>query len=127
MALNKAQLAYMSWLQANHPALYGKVVPNDPGLSGIFDSIANGFKSLVANAGSLFSTYVTSKGQLDLLKANTARAKQGLPPVASLEELAQSNAWSIQAGQPMSFLSGIPPIAWVAGGGLLLFLLLRRK
>lgn len=126
--MNKAQLAYMSWLQKTHPALYKKVVPDDAGLSGIIDSITSGFNSLVNNAGALFTTYVSGKTALDLLKVNTKRAKAGQPPFATIAEANQ--AASLEARYPMgqpSLLQSIPPMVWIAGGGLILFLLLRKK
>jgi hypothetical protein len=121
--LSKAQLAFMAWLQAKHPNIYQRAVPDNAGLSGIIDSITAGFNSVMNNAGSLLSSYVTGKSQLDLLKLNIQRAKAGLPPQTADEQALMRGA---STAAP-SFLSQIPPVAWIGAGGLLLWFILRRK
>jgi hypothetical protein len=121
--LGKPQLAFMQWLQATHPNIYRQAVPDESGMSGVMDSITNGFNSLMSNAGTLLNQYVAGKQQIDLLKINISRAKQGLPPISAT---GPSNAIA-SSDSSSGFLSAVPLWAWIglAVGGT--WLLLRKK
>lgn len=113
------QAAFLSWLRVNHPNLYQQSLP-EGGMSGLFDSLASGFKSIVSNASSALSTYVTGKEQMELLKLNVARAKAGLHPVTSLQQV-------YEPARPASAFGNIPTWAIVTGVGVLAFLLFSRR
>ncbi len=115
--LNASQIAFMNWLKANHPNLYAQSVQESPQLSGFMDSLANGFKSLMANSTQLLSQYVAGKSQIAQLKLNIERAKQGLAPITGNEPLAPVAPTGLAA---------VPMWVWIGGGGALLFLLLRK-
>lgn len=87
----KNRALYLAWLRQNFPELYDDAVASvresfeRQQLSGLFDSIGNAFKGIIDNVTQslpqLAQTYTQYQAQKDLLKANTQRAQQGLPPL----------------------------------------------
>lgn len=86
-----ARAQYLAWLRQNFPSLYDDVVSelqnefNQRQMAGLFDSIGNAFTNIVDNVTKnlpqLAQTYAQYDAQKDLLRANTQRAQQGLPPL----------------------------------------------
>lgn len=76
---------YLVWLRTNFPDLYAQAMQEGGGLNGIFDSIGSAFNNLVKNVTdslpSLANTYAQYRNQEQLIKANSQRAQQGLPPL----------------------------------------------
>lgn len=82
---------YLAWLRTNFPDLYEDATASiredfqQRQLSGFFDTIGTAFNSIVTNVSQalpqLAQTYAQYGAQKDLLRANTTRANQGLPPL----------------------------------------------
>lgn len=89
ITINRAR--YLAWLREYFPELYFRATTQllgtakQRGLSGFFDTLVGGFKSVVTSVTtalpSLAKTYVEYDVQKRLIEANTRRASQGLPPV----------------------------------------------
>lgn len=86
---NRAQ--YLAWLRTNFPEIYEDAIApvrqefEERQLSGFFDSLGTAFNSVVDNVTKalpqLSQAYAQYNTQRDLLRANTARASQGLAPL----------------------------------------------
>jgi hypothetical protein len=79
----QARIAFLSWLQQNHPALASAAIdyadsPNN-NMSGLGEE--SWWQKLAAGATALGTTYLALKNQRDTMKLNIARAEQGLPPL----------------------------------------------
>ena len=110
---SKAQVAFLSWVKAKHPAFYAQL-QQEAGLG----DVATTFNNVLNSASTLLTHYVAGKQQVALLKLNIERAKQGQLPLDQLQ------ATRLREGPAVS--PGVPTWVWVAGGAGLLFLLLRR-
>lgn len=113
--MTPAQYAFMDWLAKTHPNLYDAAMPKGPELSGLFDSITNGFQNVVQGVSNALNTYVTGKEQLQLIKLNVARAQQGLKPVTDVN--------AITAAPVLLNRLTIPTWVYWAGGAVLALLL----
>lgn len=118
--LSPAQFAFMKWFYEKHPALARKAEEQHASLNGFLDSLTNVFNNVVTQAPELMKQYVAGKSQIDQLKINLERAKQGLYPLDA--------GGGVYAGQPQMLPSpaGVPLLVWIAGGALLTFLVLKR-
>jgi hypothetical protein len=96
------------------------------GSGGLFSNVATAVASIVT-AG------MTANNQSNLLKVNTQRASQGLPPVDSngvpirTSLLTPSSNPTIARIESTIAGAASSPLLWVAGLGLLGFLLLRKR
>ena len=82
---------YIAWLRTDFPELYDRAVTplvrnaRQVGLSGFFDTLVGGIKSVAASVGQalpgLAKTYVEYDVQRRLIEANTKRAQQGMAPL----------------------------------------------
>lgn len=145
ITINRAQ--YLFWLRENFPELYYQATmplistAKQRGLSGFFDTLVGGFKSVVSSVTtalpSLAKTYVEYDVQKRLIEANTKRAGQGLPPVqydASGQLVVAGGIPYTQADIAMAqqLQTGAPAqdqstLYWILGGlGVLALLLFRR-
>jgi hypothetical protein len=129
--VNRAK--YLAWLRTNYPDLYNEAMPQQ-GVSGFLDSIGSVFNNVVNNVTQalpqLANTYSQYRAQEQLIRMNSDRAKQGLPP------LSYQNGQLVDAsGQPYTSgdlsiaqtASKWGPIAIVGGVVLLAVLLLRGR
>lgn len=118
-SLTPAQYAFVKWLYDKHPNIAQKAEAHHASLGGFMDSLTSVFNNVVTQAPELMKQYVSGKTQIETLKLNLARAKQGLYPV--------DEGGGVYAGaQPLPAPAGVPLTAWIAGGALLTLLLLRR-
>jgi hypothetical protein len=123
--LSPAQYAFVSWLYTNHPNLAREAEEHREALSGFMDSLTSVFNTVITKAPDIMSQYVAGKQQTELLKINLARAKANEYPLdASGSLYTGGNTFQQAVSAPMM---GVPTWAWIAGGGLLLFLLLRKR
>jgi hypothetical protein len=143
ITINRAQ--YLFWLRENFPELYFQATlplmraAKARGLSGFFDTLVGGFKSVVASVAtalpSLAKTYAEYDVQKRLIAANTQRASQGLPPVqydAAGQLVVAGGMPYTQADLAMaqqlqnSGVTGNDMLYWILGFGLVAVLLLKR-
>ena len=122
--LTPAQYAFVSWLYTNHPNIAREAEERREALSGFMDSLTSVFSTVMAKAPDMLNQYVAGKQQIELLKINLQRAKQNEYPLDAGGSL-------YTGGNPLqqtmaSPVLGVPTWAWLAGGGVLLYLLLRR-
>lgn len=121
-AAQKFPQAYAGALDraAQPPGPLGDVVSS---ITGFFDSFANSITSLA-------QTYSTAQAQVDWLKLNAQRAKNGLPPldpatgqpVASSmlpAPAAYSQAAQVEGHLTSSASQGVPGWLWIVGAGVL--------
>jgi hypothetical protein len=121
MTQQQAKAKFLAWLRFSQPALYSQAIAQPMALSGFWDTVTKVFDSVSNTVVKAGTAYVQGRAALDLVKANVARAKQGLAPLNSMDEL------NAQQSQPFGMFSSIPPIALYAGIGLIAFLILRRR
>lgn len=111
--LSPAQFAFLSWLEKTHPNLLRAAEDRRASLDGFMDSITKVFDTVTTRTPELLNTYVTGKAQLEQLKLNIARAKEGKPPVTDI------------AAPLRETVSSVPNWAWAAGGAIAVYLLLK--
>lgn len=136
---------YLAWMRRRFPELYYTATApvilqaKTIGLSGFFDSLVGGFKSVVTSVTTalpgLAKTYTEYDLQKRLIAANTKRASQGLPPldygpngelIAQPIPYAQADWMLAQQVQP-SLIAGVDnQTLLLLGGALLLFVFLKR-
>lgn len=135
------QLLFMKWLAKNFPAIYNAhlvAADADHQLSGFFDAIASGLKSVgsvvtqvIAAAPEIIQQYGASKAQIELIKTNLTRANAGQAPIN-----AQGQVISAVPGTlPVNAAGNLMPVTTqtfltfglIGGAILLLVMLLRRK
>lgn len=122
--LSPAQYAFVSWLYTNHPNIAHAAEERREALNGFMDSLTSVFNTVVTAAPDLMKQYVTGKQQIDLMKINLQRAQANEYPLDANGALyTGGNSLQQMATQPVL---GVPTWAWVAGAGLLVFLLMRR-
>lgn len=89
---------FLAWLRTNFPDLYADATKS-AGLGGFFDSLTSAFNNVVTNVSNalpnLANTYAQYRQQEQLIRLNSQRANQGLPP---LIQNAQGQ-WVDMAGQ----------------------------
>lgn len=91
------------------------------------------FASIASAVGGIVAAGMTASSQSSLLKLNTQRAAAGLPPVnangvpISTSLLTPSSNPTIAALENSVAGAASSPLVWMAGIGLLAFLLLRKK
>lgn len=118
--LTPAQYAFIDWLYKKHPNVARAAEAHHATLNGFMDSLTSVFNNVVTQAPELMKTYVAGKTQIDQLKINLERAKQGLYP---LDVGGQVYSGS-QSAMPSP--AGVPLLVWIAGGALITFLILKR-
>lgn len=119
--LSASEYVFLKWLQDTHPALYQAAEERQKSLGGFMDSLSTVFTNIANAAPGLLNQYVKGKQELEILKANLARAKAGEVPVDA-------------AGQPyfagnaprQDFLSSVPGWAWAMLGIGAVYLLTRK-
>ena len=134
MTKTEARIAFVDWLQKNHPALATAAIDyaDTPGASGLGQE-TSWWQKLASGAAALGTTYLALKNQRDAMKLNLARAEQGLPPVdiastapvvrTQVEvspEIARKIGGSIGGGINTGMLA-------IAGIGLIALLFLMKK
>lgn len=122
--LSPAQYAFVSWLYTNHPNIAHAAEERREQLAGFMDSLTNVFNTVVTAAPDLMKQYVAGKEQIDLMKVNLERAKANQYPIDLNGSLYTGGAATQTLAAPVM---GIPTWAWLAGGVLALYLLLRRR
>lgn len=140
-AAEKNQLLFMKWLAKNYPAIYNAHLlakDTDQQLSGFFDAIASGLKTVgttisqvIQAAPDIISQYGATKAQLDLIKVNLSRAQSGQAPIDASGKVVASvpqNLPTDATGRllPVS-MGAMTPLLLIGGLGLLAFLFLRRR
>lgn len=136
---------YLSWLRQNFPVLYYRAMEpvvssaKQQGLSGFFDSLVGGFKSVVSSVGQalpgLAKTYTEYDLQKRIIKENTARANAGQAPLQYTTDgqlMAQPIAYSqmdlMLAQQLQAQSSGIDTnTLLLLGGGLVVVILFATR
>lgn len=113
--LTPAQYAFIKWLSDTHPNLVAAAEERRASLNGFMDSLTNTFNNVIAKAPELLNQYVTGKAQVEQLKINIARAKEGQPPITN-----------IPIAQAHSAASAVPGWVWAAGGAILVYLVVRK-
>jgi hypothetical protein len=122
--LTPAQYAFVSWLYTNHPNIAHAAEERREALSGFMDSLTSVFNTVVTAAPDLMKQYVTGKQQIDLMKINLERAKANAYPLDANGSLyTGGNSMQQMATAPML---GVPTWAWIAGAGLLVYLVMRK-
>jgi len=121
--LTPAQYAFVSWLYTTHPNIAREAEERREQLSGFMDSLTQVFNTVVTKAPDMLKEYVSGKQQIELLKINLARAKANEYPIDAGGSLYTGGgaAAQLQAG-----IGGVPTWAWIAGAGLVVFLLMRK-
>lgn len=120
---SRAALVY--WLRAKHPRLYQQAL-RDAGVNlGTFaDTIGKIFGTIKDTVLQLGPAYIQTKNEIELLKLNIARAKQGLNPVNSLpSDVVPAGGGG---GAVADSGGGIPGWLIPVGVALLAVILLRR-
>jgi hypothetical protein len=137
----KNQLLFMKWLARNYPAIYNAHLlakDTDQQLSGFFDAIASGLKTVgstisqvIQSAPEIIQQYGATKAQLDLIKVNLSRAQAGQPPLDASGKAIASVPGTLPtdaAGKLLPVSMGAAmPLLLIGGLGLLAFLFLRRR
>jgi hypothetical protein len=134
------RVVFLRWLKLNHPGIYADIVPAGESvkLGGLFDSIAGAFNNVVSKANELAATYLNVRNQttqqkaaLDLLRTNIERAKAGLAPLNPDGSVVTTNQIGNTATttdvELAQSVGGVPMLAWLALGGLGLYVLTRRR
>jgi len=117
--LTPAQYAFVKWLYARHPNIARAAEQHHASLNGFMDSLTTTFNTIVEKAPDLMKQYVSGKTQIEELKINLQRAKAGQYPLD-----ASGGGYSQTTALPSP--AGVPLIAWIAGGALIAYLVLRR-
>lgn len=117
--LTPAQYAFLKWLYDKHPNVARAAEAHHATLNGFMDSLTSVFNNVITKAPELLNQYVAGKTQIEQLKINLQRAKQGLYPI-------DETGAQYQAQSSMPSPAGVPLLVWIAGGALVTFLLLRR-
>ena len=134
------RVLFLRWLRLTHPSVYAATVPqgNSVQLGGFFDSIANAFSSVTAKANELAATYLNvknataqQKAAMDLLRVNIERATSGLAPLnpdGSPVTTSQIGGTATTTDVALAqAVGGVPLLAWLALGGLGVYVLSRRR
>lgn len=122
--LTPAQYAFVSWVYTNHPNIAQAAEERREQLDGFMDSLTNVFDTVVKSAPDLMKQYVTGRQQIDLLKVNLERAKANQYPLDANGSLyTGGNSMQQMVSAP---IAGVPTWAWIAGAGLLVYLVMRR-
>jgi len=120
----QAQYAFIQWIRNVHPNLYRRAMAQSGLTMGDFAStIKNVFGTIKDTVAELAPAYIQTRAELELLKINIARARQGLDPVYSLGG-AETGGEVARTGGVIGGV--IQPWMLLAGVGLLAFLFLRR-
>lgn len=125
-AKDRARYTFLLWLSEKHPEIYRRIVTSRPAqLSGFLDSLQTIFTTTVEKLPSLADQYVKTKAQLDQLKLNLELARAGQPIVDVTGQQLPLAPVPAQNALILPAPGAINPI-WLAVGGLVLFMLLRR-
>lgn len=116
--LSPQQYAFVLWLYKRHPNLARAAEARHESLEGFLDTASNVFNNIVEKAPDLLKTYVTGEQQIQQMKLNLERAKAGQYPLDSTGALYTGGGGRALAS------SQIPTWVWIAGGGLVAFLLI---
>lgn len=122
--LTPAQYAFLAWLHRNHPNVMSAAEERRASLSGFMDSLTTVFSTVMEKAPELMNQYVAGKTQLEQLKANIQRAKQGQYPI----EFPTTPAFAQQMPQMQAPMAqSVPTWVWAAGGAILVYLLVSPR
>ena len=142
-SLNRA--LYLRWVRETFPEAYEMaaaqaIAAPDAGfssgqLSGLWDSITSAFEKFTSALPNIAQTYTDVKAQIDWLRLNTDRAKQGLPPldpktgqplIPSTVTAPPANSQAAQIEQHIAGSgTGVPAWVWIAGAAGIVYLATR--
>lgn len=123
-AESRAALVY--WLRQRHPNLYQQVLREaGVNLGTLSDTIGKIFGTIKDTVLQLGPAYIQTKNEIELLKLNIARAKQGLNPVNALPSNVVP-AGGDTGGAAYDSGSGMPGWLIPVGVAVLAVILLRR-
>lgn len=128
--LSVNEYLFLKWANKFNPALF-EAVAGDPrqALAGFMDSLSAGLQSFLTEAPKVYGQYLQGRQQIDAMKLNIERAKLGQAPIDPYTGqviTAQTPGYGVPPGVTRGFLDSIPPWAWIAGGGVLLLILLKK-
>ncbi len=128
--LSVNEFLFLKWANKTSPQLFAAVA-GDPrqALAGFMDSLSAGLQSFLSEAPKVYGQYLQGKQQIDAMKLNVARAKAGLAPVdpTTGQVISQyTPGYEVPPGATRNFFESVPTWAWVAGGGLVLLLILKK-
>lgn len=122
----QSKAAFIKWIKNNQPALYQAAVARQQNnLGALSDTINKVFTTVTDTVAKLGTAYVQGRAALELTKANIKRAKAGLAPANSLEELQYENAGGGGGGINIGGMTLSPVMLALIGVGA--FLILRRR
>lgn len=135
------QLLFMKWLAKNYPAIYNAHLvagDADSQLSGFFDAITAGLKSVgtvvsqvIQSAPDLIAQYGATKSQIDLIKVNLTRAQAGQAPLNSQGQVITNVGGTLPVNAAGHLLpvstSGYLMWGLIVGAVFLAWKLLRRR
>lgn len=134
------RLLFLRWAREAHPQAFAAALAQRGQSAGtlgdLVSSIGDAFSRFTSTVTNLAQTYVSAKAQIDWLKVNAQRAKEGLPPLdpttgqpvapsALPAPAANSQAALIEAQLAGSAGTGLPGWALAAGAGVLALVLMR--
>jgi len=134
------RLLFLRWARQAYPQAYAASLVQRGGsssaLGDLISSMSDAFSNFTNTVTNLAQTYVTARAQIDWLKVNAQRAKDGLPPLdpATGQPIAAANlpapaansqAAQIEAQLAGSANAGPPGWVWLAGAGVLALVLSR--
>lgn len=131
----QARQQYLSWLRSREPALYDAAMQyaaqhQTPTLGDVSSDLANGqsavtntslWDKIIDGVSKLGTAYLGYKSSKDLVKINTQRAQQGLPPLDSSEYGVGVNV-GLNSGTRNDITQWL-----LIGGGIIVGVLLLKK
>lgn len=132
------RVLFLRWVAQNFPQVYGDALAQlhqqRSGVGDLISSITDAFNSFAGTVTNLAETYATARAQVDWLKLNAERARNGLPPLdpATGQPVATAtlpapaaNSQAAQIEAQLAGAQGPPGWVWIAGAGLVALLLAR--
>jgi hypothetical protein len=128
--LSVNEFLFLKWANKFNPAMFEALV-GDPRqqLAGFMDSLSTGLQSFLTEAPKVYGQYLQGKQQIDAMKMNVKRAQAGLAPIdpsTGQPITAYTPGYDVPPGMTRNFFESVPTWAWVAGGGLVLLLVLKK-
>lgn len=122
---NESRAALVQWVRYKYPRYYQQIVRDSgAGMGDISDAIGKFFTTITTGLSTLAPAYLQTRAEIELLKLNIQRAKQGQSPVNSLPQAADSgSAGTLTTASG----NGLPSWAIPAGIGIVLLLFLMRR
>lgn len=154
MNAQNSQVLFFRWLAVNHPRLYAPVARHLAlGALGDLEGWADTLVTAIATVGTAFLAKKQADKQLSaqkaadaqarsdavkaqLLEINLQRAQAGLPPVdqngnvisaSALPTLPTPQAAYAAAQSRGSFFDSVPTWAWLTGGAVVVYLILKGR